>query len=171
MSEAEPDDIIQTLPLDGWHRVHGARMVPFAGYQMPIQYDGIIAEHLWTRESAGLFDVSHMGQLAVRPRSGRMEDAALALERAVPIDILELQPGRQRYALLTNDEGRILDDLMIANLGDHFFVVVNAACKEADEAHLRSLTSQDCASAGRICRFSSGSTRVSKTFSNTSNEK
>ena len=116
----------------------GARMVPFAGYEMPVQYPmGVLKEHLHTRAAAGLFDVSHMGQVLVVPKSGRVEEAARALERLVPVDVLGLQPGRQRYGLFTNDAGGILDDLMIANRGDHLFVVVNAACKEADLAHLQ----------------------------------
>ena len=98
---------------------------------------GVLKEHLHTRASAGLFDVSHMGQIALRPKSGKVEDAALALERLVPQDILAVAPGRQRYAQFTNEAGGILDDLMVANFGDHLFLVVNAACKAEDEAHLR----------------------------------
>ena len=113
-------------------------MVPFAGYDMPVQYAaGVLKEHLHTRAAAGLFDVSHMGQIALRAKSGEVEDAALALERLVPQDILAIAPGRQRYAQFTNEAGGILDDLMVANFGDHLFLVVNAACKDADEAHLR----------------------------------
>ena len=116
----------------------GARMVPFAGYEMPVQYPGgIIREHLHTRAAASLFDVSHMGQIALHPRSGRGEDAARALETLVPGDIIGLAPGRQRYTLFTNAAGGVLDDLMVSNQGDHLVLVVNAACKEADEAHLR----------------------------------
>lgn len=116
----------------------GARMVPFAGYDMPVQYPmGVLKEHLHTRNAAGLFDVSHMGQVLVAAKSGRHEDAALALERLVPVDVLGLAEGRQRYGLFTNDQGGILDDLMIANRGDHLFLVVNAACKEADLAYLQ----------------------------------
>lgn len=121
-----------TLPLDAWHRAKGGRMVAFAGYWMPIQYDGIMAEHLWTRENAGLFDVSHMGQLAL---SG--EGVAKALETLVPGDISALKPGRMRYSLLLNDEGGVLDDLMITNEGDQFGIVVNGAVKWDDIAHLR----------------------------------
>jgi aminomethyltransferase len=121
-----------TLPLDAWHRAKGARMVEFAGYSMPVQYEGIIAEHLWTRESAGLFDVSHMGQLTV---SG--EGAAQALEALLPGDIAALKPGRMRYSLLLGDEGGILDDLMVTNRGDHFYVVVNGATKWEDIGHMR----------------------------------
>jgi aminomethyltransferase len=120
-------------------------MVPFAGYDMPVQYaTGVLREHLHTRASAGLFDVSHMGQIAVRPKSGKLEDAALALERLVPQDVLAVAPGRQRYAQFTNESGGILDDLMVANFGDYLFLVVNAACKAEDEAHLRSHLSDLC---------------------------
>ncbi len=125
---AEP----QVLPLDSWHRGHGARMVEFAGYWMPVQYEGIIAEHLWTRENAGLFDVSHMGQLTV---SG--EGAAEALEALLPGDISALKPGRVRYSLLLAEDGGILDDLMVTNATDHFYLVVNGAMKWDDIAHLR----------------------------------
>lgn len=126
----EPE--ILTLPLDSWHRARGGRMVPFAGYHMPVQYEGIMAEHLWTRDSAGLFDVSHMGQLTL---SG--EGVADALEALVPGDISALKPGRMRYSLLLNEEGGILDDLMITNAGDHLYLVVNGAVKWDDIAHLR----------------------------------
>lgn len=118
----------------------GARMVPFAGWEMPVQYPmGVMAEHLHTRAHAGLFDVSHMGQLRVDPVDGRIETAAAALETLIPADVTGLAPGRQRYGLLTNAEGGILDDLMVANRGDHFLLVVNAGCAEADLAHLRTL--------------------------------
>jgi aminomethyltransferase len=120
-------------------------MVPFAGYDMPVQYPaGVLREHLHTRTGAGLFDVSHMGQIELRPKSGRVEDAALALERLVPQDVLAVAPGRQRYAQFTNDAGGILDDLMVANFGSHLFLVVNAACKAEDEAHLRAHLSDTC---------------------------
>lgn len=112
-------------------------MVPFAGYEMPVQYaGGVMAEHLHCRAGAGLFDVSHMGQVILRPKSG-MEALCLAFESLMPVDVLGLAEGRQRYGLLTNETGGILDDLMFANRGDHLFVVVNAGCKEADVAHLR----------------------------------
>ena len=125
-------------PLHALHLSRGGKMVPFAGYDMPVQYPaGVLREHLHTRSSAGLFDVSHMGQIELRPRSGRVEDAALALERLVPQDILAVAPGRQRYAQFTNAAGGILDDLMVANFGSRLFLVVNAACKAEDEAHLR----------------------------------
>ena len=126
----EPE--ILTLPLDAWHRARGGRIVEFAGYYMPVQYEGIMAEHLWTRESAGLFDVSHMGQLHLTG-----PDAATALEALVPGDISALKPGRMRYSLLLDDEGGILDDLMITNAGDHLYLVVNGAVKWDDIAHMR----------------------------------
>jgi aminomethyltransferase len=112
---------------------------------MPVQYaTGVLREHLHTRQAAGLFDVSHMGQIALRPKSGKVEDAALALERLVPQDILAVAPGRQRYAQFTNDAGGILDDLMVANFGSHLFLVVNAACKAEDEAHLHANLADTC---------------------------
>lgn len=127
---------LKQTPLHALHLSLGAKMVPFAGYEMPVQYPaGVLKEHLQTRSAAGLFDVSHMGQVIVRAAS--REDAALALETLVPVDILGLKPGRQRYGFFTDDNGGILDDLMIANRGDHLFVVVNAACKDADIAHMR----------------------------------
>lgn len=126
MSDAETP-----LPLDGWHRARGARMVAFAGYAMPIQYEGIIAEHLWTRTSAGLFDVSHMGQLIVAGA-----DAQKGLESLLPADLTLLKDGRLRYSLLLNAEGGIIDDLMVTRRGEHFYVVVNGATKEGDIAHL-----------------------------------
>jgi aminomethyltransferase len=137
--------ILQRTPLDALHRELGARMVAFAGYSMPLQYPtGIIKEHLHTRAAAGLFDVSHMGQIVLRSRSGVLRDAALALETLVPADILELGEDRQRYALFTDDAGGILDDLMVAKRGDHLALVVNAACKDEDEAHLRRYLAQSC---------------------------
>ena len=132
-------------PLHALHVARGGRMVPFAGYDMPVQYAaGVLREHLHTRSAAGLFDVSHMGQIALHAKSGRPEDAALALERLVPQDIAGIAPGRQRYAQFTDQAGGILDDLMVANLGSHLFLVVNAACKQADEAHLRDALSESC---------------------------
>ncbi len=120
------------LPLDGWHRAQGARMVAFAGYSMPIQYEGIIAEHRWTRESAGLFDVSHMGQLVVAG-----PEAQRGLESVLPADLAILKEGRLRYSLLLNEEGGIVDDLMATRRGDHFYVVVNGATKQGDIAYLQ----------------------------------
>ncbi len=136
---------LKQTPLHALHTSLGAKMVPFAGYEMPVQYaTGVLKEHLHTRTSAGLFDVSHMGQLTLRAKSGVAADAARALERLVPQDIVGVAAGRQRYAQFTNDAGGILDDLMVANFGDHLFLVVNAACKEADEAHLRAHLSDAC---------------------------
>ena len=127
---------LKTLPLDLLHRDLGAKMVPFAGYDMPVQYAaGVMKEHQHTRRAAGLFDVSHMGQVILR--GADYETAALALEALVPVNIAGLGRNRQRYGFFTNDQGGILDDLMLANRGDHLFLVVNAACKEADIAHLR----------------------------------
>jgi aminomethyltransferase len=135
-----------TTPLHGMHVDLGARMVPFAGYEMPVSYPmGVMKEHLHCRAAAGLFDVSHMGQVILRPLSGAVADAALALERLVPVDIATLAQGRQRYALFTNDAGGILDDLMVARRADHLFLVVNAACKADDIAHLRAHLSDTCA--------------------------
>ena len=127
MSELE-----NILPLDQWHCGRGARMVPFAGYAMPIQYEGIIAEHRWTRESAGLFDVSHMGQILL---TGTGLDAAL--EALLPADLSILKDGRLRYSLLLNDHGGIIDDLMVTRRADHFYMVVNGATKLGDIAHIR----------------------------------
>ncbi len=120
-------------PLHALHVEVGAKMVPFAGYDMPVQYPlGVKKEHLHTRDAAGLFDVSHMGQLRLIG-----DGAAAFLETLVPVDIVDLGAGKQRYAFFTNEQGGIMDDLMVANLGDHLFVVVNAACKEQDIAHLQ----------------------------------
>ena len=124
---------LDTLPLDSWHRSRGARMVPFAGYEMPVQYEGIIAEHLWTREKAGLFDVSHMGQLLVHGRA-----ADMALEKLLPGDLQALPDMKPKYSLLLNDDGGIVDDLMATRRGDDFYVVVNGATKLTDIAYLES---------------------------------
>jgi|TARA_B100000767_G_scaffold77199_1_gene73850 aminomethyltransferase len=121
-----------------YHIANGAKMVPFAGYEMPVQYNlGVMKEHLHTRVAAGLFDVSHMGQILLYPKSGVIADAALAIETLVPVNILSLENGRQRYGMFTNDDGGILDDLMIANRGDHLYIVVNASCKGNDFQHLK----------------------------------
>jgi aminomethyltransferase len=145
MLAREPETSLKRTPLHALHVISGGKMVPFAGYDMPVQYaTGVLREHLHTRSSAGLFDVSHMGQIALRPKSGKVEDAALALERLVPQDILGLAPGRQRYAQFTNETGGLLDDLMVANFGSYLFLVVNAACKVEDEAHLRAGLSGTC---------------------------
>jgi aminomethyltransferase len=142
---SSPQSQLKRTPLHALHVARGGKMVPFAGYDMPVQYAaGVLREHLHTRKAAGLFDVSHMGQIAVHPKSGKVEDAALALERLVPQDILGVAAGRQRYAQFTNGEGGILDDLMVANFESHLFLVVNAACKAADEAHLRASLSDTC---------------------------
>jgi aminomethyltransferase len=125
-------DALKTTPLDALHRSLGGRMVPFAGYAMPVQYEaGIMAEHAACRAKAALFDVSHMGQGVLRG-----EGAAAALEALTPADVQILKPGRQKYALLTAPDGGILDDFMVANRGDHLFLVVNAACKDEDFSHI-----------------------------------
>lgn len=124
---------LHTTPLHALHLELGARMVPFAGYSMPVQYPaGLMAEHLHTRQAAGLFDVSHMGQLRlVGP------DAAAAFETLIPVDVIGLELHKQRYGLLLNDEGGIIDDLMFVNRGDDLFVIVNGACKAGDIAHIQ----------------------------------
>jgi aminomethyltransferase len=145
MLAREPETSLKRTPLHALHVASGGKMVPFAGYDMPVQFStGVLREHLHTRGSAGLFDVSHMGQIALHAKSGKVEDAALALERLVPQDILSVTPGRQRYVQFTNAAGGILDDLMVANFGSHLFLVVNAACKAQDEAHLRANLSDAC---------------------------
>lgn len=132
--------VLERTPLHQLHLDLGAKMVPFAGYDMPVQYPmGVMKEHLHTREKAGLFDVSHMGQVKL---SG--EGAAAAFEKLVPVDIIGLGEMCQRYALFTNEEGGIQDDLMVTNAGDHLYVVVNAACKEQDIAHMREHLGGDC---------------------------
>ena len=133
-------ETLLTTPLHALHLERGAKMVPFAGYSMPVQYPGgIIAEHRQCRESAALFDVSHMGQIRlVGP------DAAAALETLVPMDVLDLPVGKQRYALFTNPEGGILDDLMVTRRADDLFLVVNAACKAADLQHLKNHIGNRC---------------------------
>lgn len=129
MTEAQ---LLKT-PLYDLHVEQGARMVPFAGYDMPVQYPlGVKQEHLHTREKAGLFDVSHMGQCKLVG-----DGAAKALETLLPIDVIDLPVGKQRYGLLLNEQGGILDDLMVTNAGDHLYLVVNAACKVEDVAHMR----------------------------------
>lgn len=134
---------LKRTPLYDLHRELGARLVPFAGYEMPVQYPtGILAEHAHTRTAAGLFDVSHMGQVRLTARPG--QDAARALETLVPGDIASLQPGQQRYTQFTNDAGGILDDLMVTSTGDHLLLVINAACKDDDLAHLRKHLDATC---------------------------
>src|SRR5688572_15616885 len=117
----------QKLPLDSWHRARGGRMVPFAGYDMPVQYEGIMAEHLWTRENAGLFDVSHMGQLLIHGR-----DVDAALEGLLPGELRMLPDMKLRYSLLLDESGGIIDDLMATRRGEDFYVVVNGATKHGD---------------------------------------
>ena len=138
-----PAGSLKRTPLYALHRELGARIVPFAGYEMPVQYPtGILAEHAQTRTAAGLFDVSHMGQVRLTARPG--DNAAKALETMVPADIAGLQPGQQRYTQFTNDQGGILDDLMVTSTGDHLLLVVNAACKDPDLAHLQKHLSAAC---------------------------
>ncbi len=132
---AEP---VEQLALDSWHRAHGGRMVAFAGYDMPVQYEGIIAEHQWTRQSAGLFDVSHMGQILVH---GRGADSAL--ETLLPGDLKLLGDMKLRYSLLLDDNGGIIDDLMATRRGDDFYIVVNGATKHGDIAELESRLPRD----------------------------
>jgi len=133
-------------PLHALHVSLGAKMVPFAGYELPLHFPaGILREHLHTRTAATLFDVSHMGPIVVRPRSGDLADASRALERLMPIDVVGLKPGRQRYGLLTNAAGGIVDDLMVASRGDHLLLVVNAANKAHDFALLQTALGAACA--------------------------
>ena len=142
MTEA-PAGPLKRTPLYDLHRELGARLVPFAGYEMPVQYPtGILVEHNQTRTACGLFDVSHMGQVRLTAKPG--QNAAKAMETLVPGDIAGLQPGQQRYTQFTNDAGGILDDLMVTSTGDHLLVVVNAACKDADLAHMQKHLSATC---------------------------
>jgi aminomethyltransferase len=135
------DTPLRTTPLAALHIELGAKMVPFAGYSMPVQYPmGLMAEHAHTRTAAGLFDVSHMGQLILRGK-----DAAAAFESLMPVDVMDLAVGKQRYGLLTTDEGTIIDDLMFVNIGgDEIFVIVNGACKAGDIAHMQAQIGQRC---------------------------
>jgi aminomethyltransferase len=127
-----PPQQLDKLPLDAWHRSKGGRMVPFAGYEMPLQYEGIMAEHLWTRENAGLFDVSHMGQLLIHGRN-----VAAALETLMPGDFQAAKDMTPKYSLLLNEEGGIIDDLMATRRGEDFYVVVNGATKHIDIGQLQ----------------------------------
>ncbi|MFN7321534.1 MAG: glycine cleavage system aminomethyltransferase GcvT [Methylobacterium sp.] len=142
MASPESAESLLETSLAAWHVAQGAKMVPFAGYNMPVHYPlGIMGEHNWTRDSAGLFDVSHMGQCFLIPQDGKFETAAAALEKLVPADVLSLKPGQQRYSQFLNAEGGILDDLMITRLGqpghEHWiYLVVNAGCKVEDYRHL-----------------------------------
>ena len=133
---------LRKTPLYELHQEFGAKLTEFAGYQMPVQYGlGILGEHQHTRTKAGLFDVSHMGQVILSGRS--YKEIALAFEKLLPMDVLGLEAGRQRYGFLTTDSGGILDDLMFSNRGDHIFVVLNAACKGSDIMHLKSQLEPD----------------------------
>jgi aminomethyltransferase len=136
-TSAEP---LLNVPLNDLHIALGARMVPFAGYSMPVQYpEGLMFEHKHTRTEAGLFDVSHMGQLRlVGP------DAAAAFESLIPVDVIDLPVGKQRYGLLLNDDGGIIDDLMFVNRGTDIFVIVNGACKVGDIAHIQAKIGSRC---------------------------
>ena len=135
----DPAELLQT-PLHALHLELGARMVPFAGYAMPVQYPaGLMTEHLHTRASAGLFDVSHMGQLRLVGI-----DAASALETLMPVDVVDLPVGKQRYGLLLTEQGGIIDDLMFVNRGEDLFIVVNGACKHGDLAHIHATIGQLC---------------------------
>lgn len=136
---AAEDTGLISLALNDLHLELGGKMVPFAGYSMPVQYPaGVMKEHLHTRTAAGLFDVSHMGQVILRPKAD-MAALVAGFEAMMPVDVAGLAEGRQRYGLFTNDTGGILDDLMFANRGDHLFVVVNAACKHQDIAHMQAM--------------------------------
>jgi aminomethyltransferase len=142
-TEDQIEDLpLDALPLDAWHRAQGARMVSFAGYDMPIQYSGpsggIVAEHNWTRENAGLFDVSHMGQMLL---SGPDLDAAV--EAVLPIDLSTLKLGQQRYSLLLDEDGGVLDDLMVSRWPDALYLVVNGATKWDDMGTLREALPDD----------------------------
>ena len=132
------------LPLDAWHRARGGRMVPFAGYEMPVQYEGIMAEHLWVRDSAGLFDVSHMGQVTLTGDGLDAAAIAKALEAVLPGDIAGLAPTKIRYSLLLNDDGGVLDDLMLTRQGEEqVYMVVNGATKYDDLAYLLDVLPDD----------------------------
>ncbi|NQV45430.1 MAG: glycine cleavage system aminomethyltransferase GcvT [Rhodospirillales bacterium] len=140
MATLENDTPVKTVPLDALHRELGAKMVPFAGYDMPVQYPaGVMTEHTHTRTEAGLFDVSHMGQVRLHGAH-----ASEALEKLVPGDITALQSGRTRYTMFTNENGGILDDLMVTQHGDYLYLVINAACKDADIQHLRNNLPDNC---------------------------
>ncbi|MCG6566200.1 glycine cleavage system aminomethyltransferase GcvT [Tessaracoccus sp. ZS01] len=130
---------MKTTALHELHTQLGAKLVDFAGWDMPVQFEGGLKEHHHTRGAASLFDVSHMGQVLIRPRSGDMADAAAALETLIPASVAGLEEGRQRYGLLTNDAGGVVDDLMFAHHGDRFFLVLNASRTDADLALLRTL--------------------------------
>ena len=137
-TEAAPAVQSETLPLDSWHRAHGGRMVEFAGYSMPVQYEGIMAEHLWVRENAGLFDVSHMGQLYIHG-----PEVDVALETMLPGDLRGLADRKLRYSLLLDDSGGIIDDLMATRRGEDFYLVVNGATKHGDIEIMRHVLPKD----------------------------
>jgi aminomethyltransferase len=140
LSASSTEEQLQRTPLHALHLELGARMVPFAGYSMPVQYPaGLMAEHRHTRESAGLFDVSHMGQLRLAG-----PDAGAAFESLMPVDVIGLPHGKQRYGLLLSDEGTVIDDLMFVNRGNDLFVVVNGACKVGDIAHIKERIGSRC---------------------------
>jgi aminomethyltransferase len=140
-----PSAPLLRTPLFDLHREMGARFAPFAGYEMPTQYPlGILKEHLHTRAAAGIFDVSHMGQIIVRPRRGELHIAQLALERIMPSDLVAFGLGQQRYSLLTNAEGGIIDDVIVGHCGDHLLMIVNASRRAADLAHLQAALAEDC---------------------------
>jgi aminomethyltransferase len=140
LSASSTEEQLQRTPLHALHLELGARMVPFAGYSMPVQYPaGLMAEHRHTRESAGLFDVSHMGQLQLAG-----PDAGAAFESLMPVDVIGLPHGKQRYGLLLSDEGTVIDDLMFVNRGNDLFVVVNGACKVGDIAHIKERIGSRC---------------------------
>ena len=137
-------DYIQTALYD-LHISLGAKMVPFAGYEMPVQYPtGVMKEHIHTRNKVGLFDVSHMGQVIIKPKNGNLSEIAASLEKLIPIDIIDLPKYHQRYGFLTNKHGGIIDDLMVSNQGDHLFLVINAGCKKTDVEHLRDNLDDNC---------------------------
>jgi aminomethyltransferase len=140
LSASSTEEQLQRTPLHALHLELGARMVPFAGYSMPVQYPaGLMAEHRHTRESAGLFDVSHMGQLRLAG-----PDAGAAFESLMPVDVIGLPQGKQRYGLLLSDQGTVIDDLMFVNRGNDLFVVVNGACKVGDIAHIKERIGSRC---------------------------
>src|SRR5579884_1199388 len=144
MPMSSPDALLRT-PLFQLHREMGARFAPFAGYEMPLHYrPGILKEHLHARAAAGLFDVSHMGQIAVRPRDGDLRAVQRAFECLVPADIVGLPAWRQRYTVFTTAQGGIIDDFMVGHCGDHLLLVVNAARKALDLDHLQRTLSGDC---------------------------
>lgn len=143
---SQPAGQLRRLPLRDLHLELGARMAPFAGYEMPINYArGVLNEHLDTRSAAGLFDISHMGQIVLRPQFGRLDHVAQALEYIMPANVRDLRPGRQRYTYLTNSDGGIIDDLIIGRLEDVFILVVNATRKEGDRQNIRNRIADVCA--------------------------